>query len=337
MGVYLRGNVWYADFYSHGNRVRIVTAAKSKREAQDALAVEKGSRLQSHIPELDLPLDRLRIPYLDFLAGHRAAKTHENVKSMLEVFVREMAPGELSDITTEMVHLYVARKRGHLLPSSINLTISALKGMFTWGVKHGIIAQNPLRNIELLRIGGGQRLRYLSIEEVEKLLRVAEGTKWKPVLLVALKTGIRRSEVVNLQWADVDLTNLCLWVKPHPGEDDTKNHKARSIPLDNVIRELLEALRAEAPKAKYVFEVKPGRKYKPSSVAIGVQRIVKRAGLEDVTFHTFRHTFASHLVMAGVDLATVKELLGHSTIAMTLRYAHLSQDHKIEAVKKLPY
>jgi site-specific recombinase XerD len=70
---------------------------------------------------------------------------------------------------------------------------------------------------------------------------------------------------------------------------------------------------------------------------MSVQRIVKRAGLEDVTFHTFRHTFASHLVMAGVDLATVKELLGHSTIAMTLRYAHLSQDHKIEAVKKLPY
>jgi integrase len=337
MGVYLRGDVWYADFYAHGKRVRIVTTATSKREAQQVLAVEKGSHLRSDTPELDLPLESLRGPYLDFLAGNRAAKTHENVKNMVDVFIREMGPRKLSDITTEMVLRYVSRRREDLLPSSINLAVTSLKCMFNWGVKHNIIAQNPIRNVELLRVGGGQRLRYLSTEEVEKLLRAAEGTKWKPILLVALKTGIRLSEVVNLQWADVDIANLCLWVKPHPGEDDTKNHKARSIPLDSVIREVLETLRAETPKAKYVFEVEPGKKYKPKSVAMSVQRIVKRAGLEDVTFHTFRHTFASHLVMAGVDLATVKELLGHSTIAMTLRYAHLSQDHKIEAVKKLPY
>jgi integrase len=112
-----------------------------------------------------------------------------------------------------------------------------------------------------------------------------------------------------------------------------KNREARSVPMNDTLTMLMKSAKLQAAEGGWVFRNRHGQPYRSFRTAF--ERAVRQAGIQDFTFHDLRHTFASRLVMAGVDLPTVKELLGHKDITMTLRYAHLSTDHKQAAVKKL--
>ena len=109
-----------------------------------------------------------------------------------------------------------------------------------------------------------------------------------------------------------------------------KNGESRSVPMNEMLTHTLEAIRI--PEGA-VFRSRTGKPYR--SVRTVFENAVKRAEIIDFTFHDLRHTFASRLVMGGIDLPTVKELMGHKDISMTLRYAHLSDDHKQRAVEIL--
>ena len=109
--------------------------------------------------------------------------------------------------------------------------------------------------------------------------------------------------------------------------------EARSVPMNDTLTMVLKSAKLHAAEGDRVFCNRHGRPYRSYRTAF--ETAVRRAGIEDFTFHDLRHTFASRLVMAGVDLPTVKELLGHKDITMTLRYAHLSSDHKQAAVRRL--
>jgi len=150
----------------------------------------------------------------------------------------------------------------------------------------------------------------------------------RDIVLVALNTGMRKGEIFNLKWQDVDLDLRMIHVS------DSKNYEARDIPMNDILYKTLKALREKAEEGQeYVFvNPKTGRPY---DLKRSFKTALKRAGIEDFTFHDLRHTFASHLVMNGVDLMTVKELLGHKDIKMTMRYSHLSPDHKRVAVKRI--
>jgi integrase len=138
---------------------------------------------------------------------------------------------------------------------------------------------------------------------------------------------MRKGEILNLRWDQVDLKHGFILLEV------TKNGERREIPINETLRQNLET-QPRHIKSSYVFwygEV--GRPY--GEVTKSFNSAVRRAGIKDFTFHDLRHTFASHLVMAGVDLTTVKELLGHKTLTMTLRYAHLAPGHKAKAVELL--
>lgn len=111
--------------------------------------------------------------------------------------------------------------------------------------------------------------------------------------------------------------------------EHTKSGDRREIPINQTLREILQTIvrRVNSP---YIFTDAKGRRFQ--DVKRAFQSACRRAGIKNFTFHDLRHTFASHLIMAGVDLPTVKELLGHKSLTMTLRYAHLSPGHKVKAV-----
>jgi integrase len=148
----------------------------------------------------------------------------------------------------------------------------------------------------------------------------------------ALMTGMRRAEIVNAVWGDVDLERGQITVSNKPGFQ-TKSRRSRVIPISANLRKMLMEMRAEPQnpdtplfRSQYWWI---GKKFRKAA---------RRAGLPDtISIHSMRHTFASFLVMGGVDLATVKAILGHSDIKVTMIYSHLTPGHLAHSVDRLPY
>jgi integrase len=152
-----------------------------------------------------------------------------------------------------------------------------------------------------------------------------------PLVLLAVNTGLRRGELLKLRWSDLELQRRILTVR---GEG-AKTGQTRHVPLNSEAVQVMKAWRPIAfEPERWVFG---GAEASKPLVAIkkGWAAVLKAGKVKGFRFHDLRHTFASKLVMAGVDLNTVRELLGHKSIAMTLRYAHLAPEHKAAAVETL--
>ena len=171
-----------------------------------------------------------------------------------------------------------------------------------------------------------KRLRFLSIEECQTLIKSCDN-HLRPIVIMALNTGMKKGEILNLKWDDVDMTHWFILLA------NTKNGEKREVPIAETLRKTLKELfrgsqmRPQRIDVPYVFH-----DYTTGSPYLNVQRsfttACRKANIKDFRFHELRHTFASHLVMAGIDLTTIKELLGHKTLTMTLRYAHPAPSHK---------
>ena len=148
-------------------------------------------------------------------------------------------------------------------------------------------------------------------------------------MIAALNTGMRQGELLNLKWADVNFVRKNITITT------SKNNERRDIPMSGYLSETLAAIKAGS-KGIHVFVDSSGKPFSRFGfLRTRFDKAVNTAGIEDFHFHDLRHTFASHLVMGGYDILTVKELLGHKSLEMTLRYAHLSSDHKRLAVESV--
>ncbi len=242
---------------------------------------------------------------------------------------------------------------------TINRDLAALRACLAKAVDWDVIDQHPLAKVKLLKSDQKAVVRYLSAEEERRLrkaltARDAEikaaresGNRWRkergrelmpdvetdhltPMVLLSLNTGMRRGEVFHLRWEDVDFQNNSLSIL---GEK-AKSGQTRHIPLNTEAVATLKRWQAQqGASAGLVFPGKGGQPFDNCNKAW--KALLEKAGIEKFRWHDMRHHFASRLVMAGVDLNTVRELLGHADIKMTLRYAHLAPEHKAAAVAKL--
>ncbi|WP_353686754.1 site-specific integrase [Thermodesulfovibrio sp. 3462-1] len=166
-----------------------------------------------------------------------------------------------------------------------------------------------------------RRLRFLSKEECQTLINACD-PHLRPIVICALNTGMRKSEFLNLKWDQVDLKHGFIFL------DKTKNGERREIPINDTLRITFNGLLRRLDTPYVFYDPATGKPYQ--DVKRSFASACRRAKIQDFRFHDLRHTFASHLVMAGVDLTTVKELLGHKTLTMTLRYSHLHQAIKLK-------
>ena len=177
---------------------------------------------------------------------------------------------------------------------------------------------------------------YLSPDECEILLSHAEGIIWE-MILMALRTGMRQGELKGLQWSAINWESRVVIVKhSYCDREKTigppKNNRIRSIPLD---ADLYEILYRKRKNTGYVFTNAKGQPLNHSWLTYYLEGACKKAGLRRISWHILRHTFASHLAMRGVPLNTVQALLGHSTIVMTMRYAHVAPSTMRTAIELL--
>ncbi len=240
----------------------------------------------------------------------------------------------LNQIRQQEIEAYKAQKlREKLSAKTVNNQLAILRKLLNLAVEWGELGHVP--RVRQLRVSPHD-FRFLTFEESERFLQTAED-RWLPMLTIALKTGLRLGELLALKWEDIDLhagrivVRRTLWQKQ---EGTPKGGRSREIPLSKSTAAKLQ--RERHLKGPYVFCKADGVAFSHSEVKEVVPRTCRRAGLAHrLTWHHLRHSFASHLVMRGVPLKAVQELMGHATIEMTMRYAHLSPHVNRTAVELL--
>jgi site-specific recombinase XerD len=213
-------------------------------------------------------------------------------------------------------------------PSTVNHHRSVLSLAYRLAIRDGKLSVNPARATKHRR-EDNSRVRYLTDAEQAKLREVV-AAKWSthlPELDVALHTGLRRSEMYGLDWEDVNLANGYVRVKRG------KNGDARYVRLNAVASKALTQLQKDPDQTGPVFIGRTGERLQSSRHWF--EDAIEEAEIDNFHWHDLRHTFASRLAMAGVGIRAIQELLGHKSLAMTVRYSHLSPDFQQEAVDKL--
>lgn len=350
-------------------KVGILTPGIARDRAKMAIGMAADGAKDSEIKEAVKPVDGDTLK--TFISDHYAPWAIANRKTGAEIVVRikatfyeTMGNRELADISPWLIEKWrKSRKEAGKKTGTINRELAALKAALTLAVEWGRLEENPIAKVKLDKIDSMPKVRFLDTDEETRLRRTLanrdalikssrdRGNKWRnerdyeplpslsgayadhitPLILLSMNTGMRRGEVFNLTWADIDLTQKFLTVVGATA----KSGKTRHIPLNDEALKVLMDWRKQTEGIDYVF---PGKDGAPmNNVKKAWQKLLADAKITDFRWHDMRHHFASRLVMADVSLYTVKELLGHSTIEMTERYAHLAPEHKAEAVARLKF
>lgn len=293
--------------------------------------------------------------YTPWVQAHRP-RTAAGTLWRLKLHFSKWYGTALSAITLEDVEGWrTERINDGIAPATVRRDLDSLSSVLTRAVKLGKLKDNPVRRVERPRIDRTPKVRYLDAAEEKRLRRALSerdeemrtardsANQWRtarkqetlpplphygdhltPAVLLSMNTGMRRGELLQLRWADVDMKGKQITVEG----SIAKSHQTRHIPLNEEAIEVLKRWKEQAPSTERVIPIDTGFK---SAWA----PLLERAKITKFRWHDLRHHFASRLVQAGVPLNTVRELLGHGSLAMTLRYAHLAPDQKREAVAKL--
>lgn len=363
--IYKRARVWYLDIRAGSKRIR-KRIGNSKKVAELALqdAVVKTERQEFGFARNDIAVDKFLDQFLDYSRASHTASTTNRYRAVIDhfkVFLKDKRSDVafISQITPEVIDQYkIARKSAWVNPNgspvdssddvkgytrkgarahTINFEIGTIRTILNQAIKWEYLRENPTAKVKKLKVNDAKLVRFLSKEECRQLLE-ASPPELHLIYFTFLHTGMRKAELVNLEWSDIDFDRRKIKIQrksfwqPKTGE--------REIPINSELLSLLTKLKAKSSPdlpSNFVFPGKDGGLLK-TKLREKLILIAKQADIPDLTrVHTLRHTFASHLVMSGVDLPTVKKLMGHSDIETTMIYAHLAQDHLSDAVDKLSF
>jgi integrase len=273
--------------------------------------------------------------YLVDVLPHKRPSTVPDQERQLRWWKARLGHYALADITPALIAEYRDTLRRGTTKRRANATVvrylAALSHAFTMAVKEWQWCDdNPVRKITKPKEPRG-RVRYLSDQERHQLLAACQTSRnpyLHTIVVLALATGARRGELLGLQWPDVDLKRGTLTFQ------ETKNGERRAVPLTGqALARMGQHAKVRRLDTALVFPNATGRK--PLGIREAFEGAVERAGIIDFRFHDLRHTAASYLAMSGASLAEIAEVLGHKTLAMVKRYAHLSEAHTRGVVERM--
>lgn len=319
MGIYLRNKIYYIDYYAGNDRIR-EPAGTSRRDAE-RLHAKRLAELSagSYIHKRDAKVTFRQFAKTYFInhskANKKSWKTDEfRIETLNDCFGNQL----LTQIRPLDIERFKAERLEKMAKATVNRELALLKNIFTkathWGTFNRL---NPVKMVQMCK-EDNERLRFLTKEEIAKLLEHCDG-ELLALVKFALNTGMRRGEIMNLTWNDIDIERGLIYIR------DSKSGKARILPMNDTVKEVLLGIQ-RVKGVKAIFRGVHRDKF---------DRVLEKTGITDASFHTLRHTVASHLAMAGVDLHTISRILGHSDAKMTLRYAHLSPDFMANAMQRL--
>ena len=325
MAVYRRKGRYYIDYSVNGKRVREVVGP-SKKVAEAALKSRLGEVAQGrfHLKA------QSRVTFAEFAAEYMEHSKVEKRswlrdKTILANLIPFYGTRKLDEIDTQSIEVYKLRRVAQVKPGTVNRELILLRRLLNLAVSWGKLDKTPMQGVKMLRVDNLPE-RYLSREEEAKVLAACTG-HMRPMAVMALNTGMRLNEILTLSWDQVDLENRMITVL------FTKNNRVRKIPINDTLLLVLRELKAQS-QSRFVFTY--ARTNQPvTSNKTAWKAALRRSGIAHCRFHDLRHTFASRLVAAGADLVEVKDLMGHASINMTVRYAHSAPEGRRKAVETL--
>ncbi|MES1934296.1 integrase family protein [Salinisphaera shabanensis T35B1] len=363
------GRKTYIVEYARGRRMTIGNAAVlTPAQAREKAKMILGQAAEGQDPALEKRKQKsgtlrafIENEYRPWAKANRK-QGDANCDRALKVFPA-LADRPLHEITAHQVdRIRTERLNAGRAPTTINRDVACLSGALSYAVRAKYIEVHPLADLKAADSDTSSKVRYLSDDEAKRLraaLRARDdeiregrnrGNAWReergrelmpaipldgygdhltPLVLLSLNTGVRRGEAFGLEWADVDFELQQVTIR---GATSKKN-RTRHIPLNTEALDALTRWHKQAGETKLVFTNRDGGRV--DNVRKSWAGVLNAAKITGFRWHDMRHTFASWLVMRGVDLNTVRELLGHGDIKMTLRYAHLAPQHKADAVARL--
>ena len=346
-------------------RVGVVTLDQARTEAAqyladahahgEPLAIAQG-RKGAALPSLRQFIDDTYMPW--FKAHHRGDE--KTLHTLNNNFAPIMA--QRIDVITgrDLEQIRTGWMQAGNKPSTVNRKMGSISGLFSRAVEWEYIGAHPMDKLKALKVDSMGLVRYLDTDETKRLREALDArqdearaeretaNKWradrgkefmpsllefpftdhlKPMVLVSLNTGMRRGELFDLKWSAVNFQTKTITA----AGTTTKTNDTRHIPMNKETFGVLEDWKKQAGKSRYVFPSQAGGRLE--DVKSAWLNLLERAKIEGFRWHDMRHDFASRLVMAGVPLNTVRDLLGHADIKMTLRYAHLAPGTKAAAVE----
>lgn len=336
---------WIVDVdYQHADgrreRVRRVPRVQTRRAAEqlerevvNALAAGTFGRKEA-APEPVATFEAFAKTFVETYA--ETNNKPSEIDSKRQILRQHLVPAfgtlALDGVTVERIEGYKAAKlRAKLAPKTINNHLAVLSKLLTVAVEWRKIAAAPA--VKWLAAPEPE-FDFFDFDEADRL--IAAAGDWAAMVTVALRAGLRLGELIGLRWQDVDLKAGRLVVRQAVARGKVgtpKSGKKREVPLG---AEALAALKAHRHlKSEFVFCGAAGAMLTKGETKRPLWSACKRAGLRLVGWHVLRHTFASQLAMRGAPMRAIQELMGHATMEMTLRYAHLSPDARREAVRLL--
>jgi integrase len=346
-------------------RVGVLTLEQARAEAAkylsdahthgEPLAITQG-RKGAALPSLREFIDDTYMPW--FVTHHKGdEKTRHTLNNNFDTIMAQRLDA-ITGRDLEQIRTYWMQAGNKA--STVNRKMGSISGVFSRAVEWEYISTNPLAKVKQLKVDTMGQVRYLTADETKRLRAALDirqdemrteresANKWrsernkelmpslvtlpftdhlKPLVLVSLNTGMRRGELFDLKWSAVNLETKMITVR---GET-TKTNDTRHIPMNRETLGILTDWKKQSNESRYVFPSQTGGRLE--DIKSAWSKLLERSKIEHFRWHDMRHDFASRLVMAGVPLNTVRDLLGHTDIKMTLRYAHLAPATKAAAVE----
>ena len=325
------GGYYYADYRdSNGRRKRCSLQTKNKQIARLKYK-EIMSRREAVREKICIHItwqaftDKLFL----YLENERSENTLRRTRIAIRHLERILKPHYLDDISPETLQRIKSRMVANGLGKhNVNRLIQCIKSFMHLAERWRLIQKQDWATVSKIKVPRG-RVVFHSPEEINKILAVCPSEAWRIVVLLGCDAGLRRGEIAQLRWQDVDFANNQIYVAPN------KTEYHRFVPMTQTLRKALEQAQTHA-KQEYVVEV--GREKSRTSkdfLTAYYKKIAQKAELPSF-LHKLRHTFASQLVQNGVELYTVSKLLGHRSITMTEIYAHLAPPTLHKAIECVP-
>jgi integrase len=338
-----KGITWQIDYYDPEGK-RVMKCFPKKADAEAYLGKVQAAKREGRYHDVFDVKKETKLTFNDLAERHVENYRNQRSFSRLKYYLMDgyrsvFGDRRLSEI--DYLDLETYRNRRQATPTragksrtdaTVNRELSTLRHMLNKAVEWGMLETSPFaKGSRLILKENNHRLRFLNDSEIKELLKSCEDLKThashlRPIVEVALLTGMRRGELLGLKWEQIRNGFIYL--------TETKSGKARQIPINDRLAEVFKEVRhGNQLKSTYVFCGSDGKRF--IEVKRSFTSACRKAGIEAFRFHDLRHTFASQLVMRGASLKAVQELLGHSDLKMTMRYAHLSHEHLRDSVNLL--